>query len=101
MVAFAFGLIHGLGFASALAGLSLPPAAMASSLGGFSLGVELGQESIVVPFLPLAFLLRKTWFYRIGVMRIGSALIMTVAMLWLMQRAFDLTMPATAFLTPT
>ncbi len=101
VVAFAFGFIHGLGFASALAGLSLPPAAMAASLGGFSLGVELGQEAIVLPFLPLAFLLRKTRFYQVGVLRWGSLLIIAIATLWLVQRAFDVVIPGTAFLTPS
>ena len=101
VVAFAFGFIHGLGFASALAGLSLPPAAMAASLGGFSLGVELGQESIVLPFLPLAFLLRKTRFYQVGVLRWGSWLIIAIATLWLVQRACDVVIPGTAFLTPS
>ncbi len=100
VVAFAFGFIHGLGFASALAGLSLPPAAMAASLGGFSLGVELGQESIVLPFLPLAFLLRKTRFYQVGVVRWGSWMIIAIATLWLVQRAFDVVVPGTGFLTP-
>lgn len=100
LVAFAFGFIHGLGFASALAGLSLPPSGMAISLGGFSLGVELGQESIVVPFLPLAFLLRNTRFYQVGVVRIGSMLIMAIASMWLVQRAFDIVIPGTALLTP-
>ncbi len=101
VVAFAFGFIHGLGFASALSGLSLPPAAMAASLGGFSLGVELGQEAIVLPFLPLAFLLRKTRFYQVGVLRWGSLLIIAIATLWLVQRAFDVVIPGTAFLTPS
>jgi hypothetical protein len=100
VVAFAFGFIHGLGFASALAGLSLPPVAMATSLGGFSLGVELGQESIVLPFLPLAFLLRKTRFYQVGVVRWGSWAIIAIATLWLVQRAFDIDIPYTGFLTP-
>ena len=100
VVAFAFGFIHGLGFASALAGLSLPPVAMAASLGGFSLGVELGQESIVLPFLPLAFLLRKTRFYQVGVVRWGSFLIIAIATLWLIQRAFDVAIPWTGWLTP-
>lgn len=100
IVAFAFGFIHGLGFASALAGLSLPPIAMATSLGGFSLGVELGQESIVLPFLPLAFLVRKTRFYQVGVVRWGSWAIIAVATLWLIQRAFDVEIPYTALLTP-
>jgi len=100
VIAFAFGLIHGLGFASALAGLSLPPAAMATSLGGFTLGVELGQESIVLPFLPLAFLVRGTRFYQTGVVRWGSVSIIAIAGLWLVQRAFDIVVPGTALLTP-
>lgn len=100
VIAFAFGLIHGLGFASALAGLSLPPAAMATSLGGFTLGVELGQESIVLPFLPLAFLVRGTRFYQTGVVRWGSVSIIAIAGLWLVQRAFDIVIPGTALLTP-
>lgn len=93
LIAFAFGFIHGLGFASALTGLQLPPAAMAASLGGFNVGVEIGQESIVLVFLPLAYLLRHTRFYRIGVLRIGSLLICVVAALWLEQRAFDVSIP--------
>ena len=101
VIAFAFGFIHGLGFASALAGLSLPPAAMVASLGGFSLGVELGQESIVLPFLPIAFLLRKTRFYQVGVLRWGSWLIIAIATLWLVQRACDVVIPGTEFLTPS
>ncbi len=101
LVAFAFGFIHGLGFASALAGLSLPAGAMAASLGGFSLGVELGQESIVLPFLPLAFLLRKTRLYQVGVVRWGSWLIVAISTLWLIQRVFDVVIPGTALLTPS
>jgi hypothetical protein len=80
--------------------LSLPPVAMATSLGGFSLGVELGQESIVLPFLPMAFLLRKTRFYQVGVVRWGSWAIIAIATLWLVQRAFDISIPYTALLTP-
>lgn len=100
LVAFSFGFIHGLGFASALAGLQLPAAAMAASLSGFSLGVELGQEAIVLPFVPLAFLVRRTRFYQIGVVRWGSALIIAIATLWLVQRAFDVVIPGTTYLTP-
>lgn len=101
IVAFAFGFIHGLGFASALAGLSLPPVAMATSLGGFNVGVEIGQESVVLPLIALAFLVRKTRFYKIGVMRAGSWIIIAVAGLWLFQRAFDVLIPGLSFLTPS
>lgn len=101
LVAFAFGFIHGLGFASGLAGLSLPPAAMAVSLGGFNVGVEIGQETAVLPLIALAFLIRGSRFYRIGVMRIGSWLIIVVAALWLIQRACDILIPGTGLLMPS
>lgn len=101
LVAFAFGFIHGLGFASALAGLQLPAVAMATSLGGFNVGVEIGQESVVLPLIMLAFAIRKTSFYRVGVMRIGSWAIVLVAGLWLYQRAFDVFIPGLGFMTPS
>ncbi|TFW16141.1 HupE/UreJ family protein [Duganella callida] len=89
LAAFAFGLIHGFGFASVLIDLGLPQGALLASLFGFNLGVELGQLCIVALFLPLAFTLRDTRFYR-GVMHGGSALIALVAAVWLVERAFDL-----------
>ena len=46
-VAFAFGLLHGLGFASALAEVGFPARAMALALLGFNLGVECGQLAVV------------------------------------------------------
>jgi len=100
VVAFAFGFIHGLGFASALAGLKLPPVAMAASLGGFNVGVEIGQESVVMPLIMLAFAVRRTRFYRVGVLRIGSWIIIAVAGMWLFERVFDVVIPGMEFLTP-
>ena len=88
LAAFVFGLIHGFGFAGVLAGLGLPEGALALSLFGFNLGVELGQLAIVAVFLPFAFLTRRTWFYR-QLTITGSALIALVAAVWLMERAFD------------
>lgn len=89
LAAFVFGLIHGFGFAGVLAGLGLPQGALAWSLFGFNLGVELGQLAIVAVFLPFAFLTRRTWFYR-QLTTTGSALIAVVAAVWLVERAFDL-----------
>ncbi|HEY4146781.1 HupE/UreJ family protein [Pinirhizobacter sp.] len=100
LIAFAFGFIHGLGFASALTGLQLPPGAMAASLGGFSVGVEIGQEAIVLAFLPLAFLVRLTRFYRFGVVRVGSWLIVAIAAGWFIERAFDVVIPGFASILP-
>jgi hypothetical protein len=90
LVAFVFGLIHGFGFATVLAELGLPRDALVLSLLGFNLGVELGQLAIVAGFLPLAFLLRNTPFYRRGVFVGGSWLTMLVATAWLLERALNL-----------
>jgi len=90
VVAFCFGLIHGFGFASVLAELGLPTDALALSLLGFNLGVEVGQMAIVAAFLPVAFALRHTAFYRKGVFVWGSLLTMLVAGVWLVERAFDI-----------
>ena len=88
MVAFGFGLIHGFGFASVLVDLGLPREALALALVGFNLGVEVGQLAIVAVFLPLAFALRRTVFYRRAVMVGGSLLIAALAGVWLIERVF-------------
>lgn len=90
VMAFVFGLIHGFGFASVLTDLGLPQGALVLALVGFNLGVETGQLAIVAAFLPLAYLLRRTWLYRRMVLLGGSILIALVALVWLVERAFDL-----------
>ncbi len=90
LVAFSFGLIHGFGFASVLTELGLPKDALLLSLLGFNLGVETGQLAIVAGFLPMAYLLRNTPLYRKGVFVLGSAFTMLVALVWLVERAFNL-----------
>jgi len=89
-VAFAFGLIHGFGFASVLADLGLRQGTLLLALVGFNLGVEVGQLAIVGTFLPLAYALRDGWFYRRVVFGGGSAAIVLIAAIWLVERAFDL-----------
>jgi hypothetical protein len=100
LIAFAFGFIHGLGFASALTGLQLPTGAMVASLGGFSVGVEIGQEAIVLAFLPFAYLLRKTRFYQVVMLRWVSMVIIVIALGWLVQRAFDILIPGFSAILP-
>jgi hydrogenase/urease accessory protein HupE len=93
LVAYAFGLIHGFGFANVLDDLSLPPDLLTLALFGFNLGVEAGQMTIVAVFLPLAFLLRETRFYRRGLLAGGSCAIALIAALWLVERALDFKLP--------
>jgi hypothetical protein len=47
VVAFAFGLLHGFGFASALTSAGLPKAELPTALLAFNVGVEIGQLSFV------------------------------------------------------
>ena len=89
VVAFAFGLIHGFGFASVLADLGLPQNALLLALVGFNVGVEIGQLVIVSIFLPVAFAIRATPFYRYVMMMGGSALVAVLATVWLCERAFN------------
>ena len=90
LVAFAFGLVHGFGFASVLADLGLPQDSLLLALVGFNLGVEAGQLVIVGAFLPLAYAARHTWMYRRMVFVGGSLAIALVASLWMVERVFDL-----------
>ncbi len=89
LAAFGFGLLHGFGFAGALADLGLPTHSLALSLAGFNLGVELGQLAIVAAFLPIAYALRATWAYRRVALAGGSVAIAALACAWFVERAFD------------
>jgi hypothetical protein len=86
VVAFAFGLIHGFGFAGVLAELNLPTAAFAWALLQFNLGLEIGQLLIVVSATTALFLLRKRMQYLVWVIRGGSMTAMLIAALWLIER---------------
>jgi hypothetical protein len=85
-VAFAFGLVHGFGFASVLADLGLHGTNLALSLIGFNSGVETGQLLIVLAVLPIAFLARRTLIYRQAFMPVGSTAVVLLAGYWLATR---------------
>jgi hypothetical protein len=89
MVAFAFGLLHGFGFANALRDLGLHAGQLAATLFGFNLGVEIGQLAIVAVFFPLAYSLRGLLFYKRVILQFGSAAIMVIASTWMAERVFD------------
>ena len=85
-VTFAFGLIHGFGFAGVLAELHLPAGQFAWALLQFNLGLELGQLLIVVTVTMLLFALRRSAHYPGRLIRGGSVAAMAVGVLWLVQR---------------
>jgi len=86
MVASSLGLLHGFGFASALDELNVPRESLLTTLVGFGLGVEIGQFLFVLAFVPVAFALRGTSFYRRWVLSGGSGIIVMVALVWMVLR---------------
>src|SRR5262249_18327421 len=88
ILAFGFGLVHGLGFASVLAEL-LPPTDIVAPLLLFNLGIELGQLAIVLVALPLLYLL-ASWLgaarYRRFALPALAAIIFACGVKWLIER---------------
>ena len=87
-IAAAFGLVHGFGFASALTELHLSRTGTAKALLGFNLGVELGQELIVVIIAPLLWLLYRNARIKRFLVPAGAAAIFVAGSVWFVQRAF-------------
>jgi hypothetical protein len=90
-VTFAFGLIHGFGFASVLSELHLPTLRFAWALLQFNLGLEAGQLLVVVVVTGLLFLLRGGPRYPAWVIRGGSCAALLVGVLWLVERTANVT----------
>lgn len=88
IAAFAFGLIHGFGFASVLSDLGLDQGSLALALFGFNAGVEVGQLAIVIVLAPIAYWMRGSFFYRRIFMPGGAVAIAVVAAYWFVVRAF-------------
>jgi hypothetical protein len=86
-IAFAFGLLHGFGFASVLADMGLPQGARILSLLAFNLGIEAGQLAVVLAIMPCAYFWRYSSFYRRAIVPWGSAAIALLALVWLVQRS--------------
>jgi hydrogenase/urease accessory protein HupE len=99
IVAFVFGLLHGLGFAGALREVGLPDDAIPLALAFFNVGVEAGQ----LLFVAAVFLLfrlggqlmgrrsstaDRTYWPEAGLTRPASYLIGTLAAFWLIERTY-------------
>ena len=91
MVAFSFGLIHGLGFAGGLSDAGLPPAHIPTALLFFSLGVESGHFLFIGVVLSLIALVRRAripfprWTELVPPYAIGA-----IAMFWVIQRTISI-----------
>ena len=85
-VVFAFGLIHGLGFAGALTDLGLARNDLIPALIGFNVGVELGQLAVVAMALGVLGKFREHAEYRKRVVVPASLAIAALAVYWTVER---------------
>jgi HupE / UreJ protein len=87
-VAMAFGIIHGLAFATVLWELKLSPSKMALSILGFNIGIELMQLFAILCVIPWLILLCKNNHYKL--LRIlGSTLAIIASLAWCLERITD------------
>jgi len=84
---FAFGLLHGMGFAGALKELGLPRSEFLTALVTFNVGVEGGQLAVIVAAFVLVgwYCGRQPW-YRWRIVIPASALIACTAVYWTVAR---------------
>jgi len=87
LVAFSFGLLHGFGFAGALAAVGLPPTDIPLALLMFNVGVEIGQLLFVATVLVLLWVGRRVVAYRPRWLEPAPAYaIGSLAAFWLIER---------------
>jgi hypothetical protein len=84
---FAFGLLHGMGFAGVLGELGLPAGELVTALVAFNAGVELGQLSVILGAAAVFGWLRHRAHYRRLVAVPASVLIAATGLYWAVERA--------------
>jgi hydrogenase/urease accessory protein HupE len=88
-IAFAFGFIHGFGFANVLREMDLPRAALGWSLFSFNFGVEIGQMLVVVVVASaLAALRARSEKAGRQVAMVGSVVVIAAGAFWFVERVF-------------
>lgn len=86
-IAFAFGLVHGFGFAGALAEIGLPEGDVPEALFAFNVGVEAGQLTVVAAVLAILALLARMREGAVApAVRLASYFIGVTASYWLIDR---------------
>ncbi|PCJ14901.1 MAG: hypothetical protein COB02_18545 [Candidatus Cloacimonadota bacterium] len=83
---FAFGLIHGMGFASIILDLQLPSDYLLVILLAFNFGVELGQLLFIALILPILYFFRTSTFYKKYCLSFLSLTILIISSIWLFER---------------
>jgi len=88
-IAFAFGFIHGFGFANVLREMELPRRALGWSLFSFNFGVEIGQLLVVITVASAFAILRsRSEWARRRLVFAGSIVVIAAGAFWFVQRVF-------------
>lgn len=86
-VVFAFGLLHGMGFAGVLQEIGMPRSEFLTALITFNVGVELGQLSVIaLAFLAVGWWGRRATWYHARVVVPASLAIAAVGLYWTVER---------------
>jgi hypothetical protein len=89
-VVFAFGLMHGMGFAGVLIDVGLPRGQLVPALISFNIGVEIGQLTVIALTLMAVGWWRNRKWYRPAIAIPASAMIALTGLWWTVQRVFEL-----------
>ena len=85
-VVFAFGLLHGMGFAGVLSELGLPKDSFLSALIAFNVGVELGQLAVILCAVAIVGWFRNAPWFRQRIVQPASIAIAAVGLFWTVER---------------
>ncbi|MEZ5408965.1 MAG: HupE/UreJ family protein [Acidimicrobiales bacterium] len=99
LIAFAFGLFHGMGFASLVGTLDVPRSTQLVSLLARNVGIEIGQAVVVLLFFPGLFLLRRTREFR-PFFVVMSILFAVASVGWMIERVFETELGVSTFIEP-
>lgn len=87
VIVFAFGQLHGLGFASVLQDFGLPDGQFVPALIGFNLGVELGQLAVIaIAFCTVGQWFRNKLWYRTRIAMPASGVIALIGLYWFIDQ---------------
>ncbi|HET7224421.1 MAG TPA: HupE/UreJ family protein, partial [Candidatus Eisenbacteria bacterium] len=89
LLAFAFGFVHGFGFAGVLQEFGLPRGSLGIALAAFNVGVEIGQACIVLAVVPIVALARRAG--PMAARRLvwaGSGVVIAAGAFWFVQRVW-------------
>ncbi|MEM9889433.1 MAG: HupE/UreJ family protein [Actinomycetota bacterium] len=99
LIAFVFGLFHGMGFASLVSGLDVDRSTQLFSLLGRNIGIEIGQAIVILVLFPALYFLRRTRFYQ-PFQIVVSIFLAIMALGWVIERSLEVELGVSSIIDP-